>query len=202
MIPEKKRNRYWSPPANTPREHSNTVNRVKKIFLKEPRKFFRDKVILDAGCGWGDASRYMIVEGQAKTVIGVDVNLEALHVLKDKFKKEFEGYNLKFLERNIYDTKFDDNMFDLIVCTEVIEHMDTDELILTIKEFKRILKKDGRVWISTPKKRFEKKNNLEGRGSHWIEYDEKEVTQLFFEYGFWVNWKDIHHDMFFMFKHL
>lgn len=47
---------------------------------------------------------------------------------------------------------FDDNEFDLLWCSEVIEHL--LDPAFTIQEFKRVLKPDGRLLMTTPNQDF------------------------------------------------
>lgn len=49
---------------------------------------------------------------------------------------------------DIISIPFSDNSFDNILCTEVLEHIPFPEL--AIKEFSRILKKDGRLILTAP----------------------------------------------------
>lgn len=180
MIPESQRfERFWTPPDDCAREHSNTVNRAKKILGIRP-KFYENKIVLDCGCGLGDASRWIKVEGKAKQVYGIDVNPKTIERCITRIK---ERKDLFFMVVNAYQTSFSNEMFDVILCTEVVEHMDTDELILMINEWKRILKLDGKIWISTPRKRFDKKSYPNGNGSHWIEYTGKELLSIFSSQG-------------------
>lgn len=186
MIPENLRfTRFWTPPDNNSSEHSRTIKRAKKILGIIP-DFYKDKIVLDCGCGWGNASKWIIGigsgGGNAKQVIGIDVN----PIVLEKLKTSVPIDNLCFVGGNIYETNFENDLFDIIVCTEVIEHLDTDELELLLEEWKRILKLNGLVWISTPNKRFDRKNFPEGNGSHWIEYEQKELADLFITHEFKV----------------
>lgn len=47
-----------------------------------------------------------------------------------------------------WDLPFDDNRFDAIICTQVFEH--TAEIEKTVKEIKRVTKKNGLVYVSAP----------------------------------------------------
>lgn len=49
---------------------------------------------------------------------------------------------------DIIDMPFEDNSFDVVLCTEVLEHLPYPEL--AIKEFSRILKKDGIMILTAP----------------------------------------------------
>lgn len=49
---------------------------------------------------------------------------------------------------DVIDMPFEDNSFDVVLCTEVLEHLPYPEL--AIKEFSRILKKDGIMILTAP----------------------------------------------------
>ena len=98
--------------------------------------------ILDAGCGTGGNMRIL---AQFGNVIGIDNSPEAIKFCK---KRGFENIQLK----NIENTGFSDNSFDLIVALDLLEHLDNDVEVL--KEFHRVLKKDGYILISVPAYQF------------------------------------------------
>lgn len=91
--------------------------------------------LLDFGCG---SKPYKELFLNVKNYIGVDLKIEGR-----------EG-NHKFIDK-FYDGKvipFEDNSFDSLLCTEVLEHVFNIEELL--KEFNRVLKKDGVALITTP----------------------------------------------------
>ena len=144
-----------------------------------------------------DTSSLLTLLLQAKEVIGLDANPDVYETLLDRYEG-IEG--LSFVKENMYETSLPDKYFNIIVCTEVVEHVDTDELILTLKEWDRILKDTGYVWITTPRKRFDKKNFQDGNGSHWIEYTYKELKEIFEANGFFVMSGEDSHVLYFLLK--
>ena len=109
---------------------------LSKITLK------RNSRILDAGCGTGGNIKILSRFGN---VVGIDNSPEAIKFCK---KRGFENVQL----RDIKNTGFPSNSFDLIVALDLLEHLDND--IETLKEFYRILKKDGYILISVPAYQF------------------------------------------------
>ena len=108
-----------------------------------------DDWVLDLGCGEGRHVHGVHMENKAN-VVGLDIDLPSL-------KKAIEG--VEFLEENpnnatsfiagsAYQLPFDDNTFDAIVCSEVLEHLDRYEDVLL--EIRRVLKPDGRLCLSVP----------------------------------------------------
>jgi len=51
-----------------------------------------------------------------------------------------------------------DNSCDIIHCRNVIHHIPEEDLPTLFNEFKRLLKKDGKLIISEPRKEFHKQN--------------------------------------------
>lgn len=94
-----------------------------------------NKKILDFGCG---DSRYKKLISNSNNYIGIDV-VESGH----------PNYNKK--HDLIWDKKklpFENDFFDLILMTEVLEHLENVEL--TLKELHRVLKNNGAMLITVP----------------------------------------------------
>ena len=95
-------------------------------------------VILDAGCGSGEFGVLKIYGDPAGRIVGVDVSEEAL-----KRNEVIDEHRVANLE----EIPCEDNMFDLIVCETVCEHMENPKKIFS--EFARVLKKGGFVVLRT-----------------------------------------------------
>ncbi len=126
--------------------------------------FAEGKQVLDAACGEGYGSH--LLAQQAESVVGVDVSERAIQHANNHYQKS----NLSFIQNNVLKMDFADNSFDLVVSFETLEHLvEHQELIV---EFKRVLKPDGVILISTPdKKEYSDKNNFDN------EYHLKELYQ-------------------------
>jgi 2-polyprenyl-3-methyl-5-hydroxy-6-metoxy-1,4-benzoquinol methylase len=99
------------------------------------------KDVLDAGCGTGYGARILAAAGAA-SVTGVDVSAEAVEATK-----ETPGLDA-VVQADLRDLPFDDDSFDLVVCWEVIEHI--EEGARAIAEFRRVLRPDGILLVSSP----------------------------------------------------
>jgi|ERR1700722_11387284 len=102
-----------------------------------------NKAVLDAACGSGYGS--MMLAEKAKSVMGVDVSAHAIDFAKKQYKKD--GLTFQVVDFN---KKFPlaDNLFDVIVSFETIEHLYGQDNMLS--EFRRVLKPGGTLFISTP----------------------------------------------------
>ena len=96
--------------------------------------------ILEVGCGGGHVLQLF---PDAK-LTGVDVSGEMIA----KATKNLEGYDAQLLKGDIAELGLEDNSFDGIVCTEVLEHVLEPEAIL--EQIKRLARSGGRVVITFP----------------------------------------------------
>ena len=131
--------------------------------------FVKDKIVLDAACGTGYGSNYL--SNYANLVYGIDINQDVIENNKEIYKKE----NLFFINGSIYQLPFDDNIFDVIVSFETVEHVNDGNKVLS--EFKRVLKPEGILIISTPNKQISIEKSIINP-FHKHEYFEDEFKEL------------------------
>lgn len=111
-------------------------------FIKKDRK--ENLVMIDLGCGEGEFIELLNKEGYP--IYGVDSNSAVV----SKMKKS--NLNLNIIEENAMDhlKKLGDNSVDYISAFHMVEHLEFLELILLLKECKRVLKIDGLLILETP----------------------------------------------------
>ena len=120
------------------------MRRYEWIWQLLPRDVHAAKV-LDAGCGDG----YILQEtakrwrGAGARFFGMDISF-----YKTARAQQRLGASAHINVANLERTPFPDNTFDLIVCTEVLEHLLHVQPGIT--ELWRILKPGGRLLLSTP----------------------------------------------------
>lgn len=115
-------------------------NRVSKIL--ELASHPGESTILDLGCGEG----YLLsLIPNAQDVVGLDISNRALGKAKD-YLKSHPQINLLCGDGQIL--CFKDNSFDIVICSEMIEHVPDPKLV--IKEIHRILKPNGILVVSIP----------------------------------------------------
>lgn len=139
-----------------------------QIMLK---KYFHDNKkhnlkILNVGCGVGDTSK---VDKFGRQYF-IDISDEVIDLLpKNKKKYAIVGDISKR-------TKFKSDMFDLIVATSVLEHIKNHHK--AVKEFKRLVKKDGYFLVSVPvvKSMYSAHDKALG---HYRRYDKNTLLKLF-----------------------
>lgn len=107
-------------------------------------EFVRSKNVLDIASGEGYGSN--LLSNIALSVIGVDVDEQAVKFSKSKYNNS----NLKFIVGKAENIPLENNSVDVIVSFETIEHH--DKHIEMFLEFKRVLKSDGLLILSSPDK--------------------------------------------------
>ena len=117
----------------------------KKLTLENP-----NGLMLDLGCGEGRHIFGAMEEFPDLQCVGLDPHIESL-------TKAFEGLDFlesisnkktNFLSGSAYSLPFPDNSFDLVVCSEVLEHL--HEYKDAIAEISRVLKTGGSFLASVP----------------------------------------------------
>lgn len=104
-----------------------------KQFIKDIKKYSKDKVTLDLGCGTGE---YLIHALNTKELYGLDKSENFLKVCKEKLK----NYNIKYICSPIENNNLPKNHFDFIFSTGVLMYLNHDTYF---KEVHHLLKKGG-----------------------------------------------------------
>jgi ubiquinone/menaquinone biosynthesis C-methylase UbiE len=105
----------------------------RRYFYKSLLKEFNGKV-LDVGCGIGEFLDFY------KNSYGIEVNPFLVKYCKEK------GLNVKL--GSIYKIPFKGNMFDVVLCSHVLEHLEKPNI--AIKEMRRVLKPKGKLILLVP----------------------------------------------------
>ncbi|HKO44554.1 MAG TPA: class I SAM-dependent methyltransferase [Pyrinomonadaceae bacterium] len=113
--------------------------RIIESFVKEICKGFKHRPrILDVGCGTGGNLSLLSQFGDAE---GVDVSTDALEFCR---QRGLNNVRLGAAEQ----LPFEDGTFDLVTALDVVEHIDDD--IAGLREFRRVLKPEGRILLFVP----------------------------------------------------
>lgn len=129
------------------------VNRILHNYYKNAEENLR---ILDLGCGDG-VLLYLLSKSIKNTDIelyGVDLSDAAVNAAINKFEQKSVKNKFVFRAESVYDTSFKDGMFDIIISSDVIEHLNEPETFL--KEVNRLLNTKGFLIVGTPIKYTEK----------------------------------------------
>jgi ubiquinone/menaquinone biosynthesis C-methylase UbiE len=110
-----------------------------------------DQLLLDMGCGEGRHSIGALLETSAN-VIGLDLSITDLNTAKSRLNDfDISGLDTfcSFGVGNINAIPFENSSIDAVMCSEVLEHIDSPEE--SIKELIRVLKPGGVMALSVPR---------------------------------------------------
>ncbi len=102
------------------------------------------KNVLDAGCGEGFSLYELSAYNIGEKLEGIDYSKEAISIGKKLFP------NLSLKQGSIYNLPYKDNSFDLVLSTEVLEHLEDPKKAL--QEILRVSKKH--ILVSVPNEPF------------------------------------------------
>lgn len=111
--------------------------------------------VLDIGCGRGELVLYAVKKGAS--AVGIDYSKDAIRLANRLYLNQPKSIQekMRFLEMDAKKLEFDNDMFDLIILTDVVEHLYPEELDMVFREIKRVLKNGGIVVMHTaPNKLF------------------------------------------------
>ncbi|MBS5165718.1 MAG: methyltransferase domain-containing protein [Butyricicoccus sp.] len=112
-----------------------------------PEEMFRDKVVLDVGCGAGGKTMYYASQGVAK-IVGMDIVSHYQEEAEALARQLGYADRFTFVAGDAAQTGFEANSFDTIIMNDAMEHVDRPDLVLA--EVRRILKPGGRLYVNFP----------------------------------------------------
>lgn len=168
---------YTNYPIGYGADSAITIIRINEV-LDGFEKFRKTNKMLDVGCGPG----LFLIEAKKRgwEVYGTEFTDNQLAYLNDK--------GIKTLKGKLTNDSFERDMFDVIISSEVIEHINNP--VEEMKHFHRLLRKGGLVYITTPNfnaiERFVLKvnYNIIEYPEHLCYYTPKTIDLLLTQTGF------------------
>lgn len=142
------------------------INRFLNQVVRQAR-IIRPKTVLEAGCGEGFILDRLYKANIGKRLLGIDSSDVAVALAKK------ERSHLDIRKGDVYRLPFKDNSFDLIMCCEVLEHLEKPEKALA--ELKRVCAKY--VILSVPNEPwFRLANLLRGKNISRLGNDREHIN--------------------------
>ena len=134
-------------------------------------KNYEGKKIIDVGFGMGNNLLFFGTLGME--LYGVEVNQEIINIVENKLKKM--GYNPILKVGSNRNIPFKDNEFDFLVSWNVLHYEDSESKILeALREYRRVLKPKGRIFVSTTGPRHKILKEAETLGNHLYKIKRKD----------------------------
>jgi SAM-dependent methyltransferase len=102
--------------------------------------------VLDVGCGAGAMTEQMATHGEAKRVVGIDVD----EVQLEKNARRVWPHNLEFRATGVQQLPFADASIDGITMFKSLHHVPSDLLDAAFREMHRVLRPGGWIYVCEP----------------------------------------------------
>lgn len=171
--------------------HTRKLTQILKLLPKNTASNFK---VLDVGCSSAMLTAEIAKALPKSQVTGLDSYKAAIDLAKSKYP------DINFTVADAHDMPFKNQTFDLLVCTETLEHVIDPKGVL--EEIKRVIKKDGTLIISMDSgsllfriiwNLWTKSKGKVWQDAHLHEFTAKLLEDLTKEAGFRINKKQISH---------
>jgi ubiquinone/menaquinone biosynthesis C-methylase UbiE len=135
--------------------------------------------ILDIGCAFGRDAKFFTDNGFDTTGIDLSENMV-------KKAKDFSPSS-KFYVMDMQNLDFDNQSFDGIWCSAALLHLNKNDATLALKEIKRVLKKDGFLYLNLKEGIGEKvivDERYQNSEKFYSYYQESEIKDLLSKFNF------------------
>jgi 2-polyprenyl-3-methyl-5-hydroxy-6-metoxy-1,4-benzoquinol methylase len=144
-------NEYLSPSRNEFYEELATI-----FAALAPRR------VIDVGCGTGHLLRFVVdrMTATPEKIVGVDHSEAGIRRARELLP------SATFVVDDLYGLSLEEGEFDLVLCTEVLEHLTEPDRAVGV--LRKICARDGRVAITVPDGA---QDSWEGHVNFWDEHD-------------------------------
>lgn len=178
-------NSYHKKNTNVQRKLIKSDNFTYQTIIRLIEKYFITKgKFLDLGCGVGTISFFLA--GKGHSGVGFDISSDAIELANSSVSALGLSHQVKFKQKNLQ-TWMTDAKYDYVICSEVIEHIENDFLL--VNKIYNSLTKDGILILSTPLKgaplfKLGLLGNFDKEVGHLRRYDENILSKMFMRIGF------------------
>jgi 2-polyprenyl-3-methyl-5-hydroxy-6-metoxy-1,4-benzoquinol methylase len=132
--------------ANTWYWHSQLI--LSEVAAACPSRVGGDYRIVDFGCGDGYLAQRIVREIESTRVTTIDINPDDIRFIEAAKRYVRNGDRIEPLVANVYRVPLPSMIADIVICSEVVEHLTDDGAAL--REMHRILKPGGTLILATP----------------------------------------------------
>lgn len=161
-------------------EKHTSKNPLKKILIENFFKTVLNQLqnlsienVLDVGCGEGFTLNKLKKNNIGKKYLGIDYSKTAIEIGKRLYPE------LDLKTGDIYKLEFKDNSFDLVICSEVLEHLENP-----LKALKELIRVSGKyILLSVPNEPLFQLFNFTqwgkdiGHINHWTSFGFKKLVE-------------------------
>lgn len=141
--------------------------RARKILDNIPKNV---ENMLDAGCGTGVYS--FTLRKRAGRIRGIDIDQNKINYVRRTNRYN----NIDFLKGDLRKINFDKESFDLVICSDVIEHIKEDKK--AFREISRVLKNGGIIRFTVPYKSKSNSKDYKKYGHERPGYNEEDIKKM------------------------
>jgi ubiquinone/menaquinone biosynthesis C-methylase UbiE len=125
---------------------NGTKDRLQTILSRTnwPQEFFKNKTVLECGCGAGPDTEILL--GLGASVLAIDI------AGLDTAKKNVPHANVQFVQADITNLPLKRKAFDIVFCHRVLQH--TPKPAQTLEAILALVKDDGAVFVHTYARSF------------------------------------------------
>ena len=157
--------------------YQTIIRLIEKYFVKKGR-------FLDLGCGVGTISFFLASKGFSG--VGFDISSDAIELANSSLRALGLDHQVKFKQKNIK-TWVSNDKYDYVVCSEVIEHIEDDYLL--VNKIYTSLTKNGILILSTPLKgaplfKLGLLDKFDKGVGHLRRYEQRTLSKMFKKIGF------------------
>lgn len=138
-------NEHHREQAGDDRIFKRLTSLISTDYFQVPPDFFKNKIVLDVGCGSNANASYAFLALGAKRVYAVDMGNKWQDCARKKLK-EFGEDKFTLKNENVLNLSFEDGVFDFVHCAGVLHH--TKDPKKGFLELARVTKKEGRTFIT------------------------------------------------------
>ncbi|AKM79307.1 TPA: hypothetical protein DEQ95_02660 [Candidatus Beckwithbacteria bacterium] len=163
----------------------NLLRTFDNELFKEGFKKIKGRTVLDIGSGTGAISLYLAKKGF--NVVGIEISKKAVDI-SEKSARSFNLRNKTRFIRGDFNRGLKVNKkFDLVICSEILEHLKNEEVILF--KIHKLIKKGGKIIITVPSYnaplyRIGYAKDFDRRVGHLRRYTERSLKELTTRCGF------------------